>query len=273
MARTTLFRKVWIPMERQEPMEPQEPVEPQEPKKRKEAVEVDEQDDQGEVPLLPHRAADVVEDALSSPSGVLVEAFNMKLDRRDLRSLEPDGWVNDAVINFYFELIMEDSRSPAACLRVFAFSTFFYTKLRDSGGHHGVRRWTKKVNLFDYDLVIVPVHLGVHWTLAAVDLAGRRLSYYDSLGKANPECLAALASYIEEEHNAKLGEPLSTENFGLETLADSPRQVNSSDCGVHVMVTALMLARGKPNRFSASDMDNWRRRIMLEILEKNLLPQ
>jgi len=49
--------------------------------------------------------------------------------------------------------------------KVYSFSTFFYPKLI-SGGHQSVRRWTKQVDLFSYDYVIVPVHLGMHWCLA-----------------------------------------------------------------------------------------------------------
>jgi len=49
--------------------------------------------------------------------------------------------------------------------RVYSFSTFFYPKLM-SGGHSSVKRWTKQVDLFSYDFLLIPVHLGVHWCLA-----------------------------------------------------------------------------------------------------------
>lgn len=74
------------------------------------------------------------------------------------------------VINFYLSLIMERSTGRAAELKVYSFSTFFFPKLRGGGGglggHTEVKRWTKAVDLFSYDLVLVPLHLGVHWALA-----------------------------------------------------------------------------------------------------------
>lgn len=74
------------------------------------------------------------------------------------------------VINFYLSLIMERSTDKAAELKVYSFSTFFFPKLRGGGGclggHAQVKRWTKAVDLFSYDLVLVPLHLGVHWALA-----------------------------------------------------------------------------------------------------------
>jgi sentrin-specific protease 1 len=68
------------------------------------------------------------------------------------------------VINFYMNLLMERG-SHEGYPRVYSFNTFFYPKLM-SGGHAAVRRWTKQVDLFSYDFVLIPVHLGVHWCLA-----------------------------------------------------------------------------------------------------------
>lgn len=75
------------------------------------------------------------------------------------------------MINFYLSLVMERSSDKAAELKVYSFSTFFFPKLRDggggqAGGHTAVKRWTKAVDLFLYDLILIPLHLGVHWALA-----------------------------------------------------------------------------------------------------------
>lgn len=75
------------------------------------------------------------------------------------------------VMNFYLSLIMERSSGEAGRLKVYSFSTFFFPKLRgggggQAGGHAAVKRWTKAVDLFTFDLILVPLHLGVHWALA-----------------------------------------------------------------------------------------------------------
>ena len=49
--------------------------------------------------------------------------------------------------------------------KVYAFNTFFYPKIM-SDGHAGVKRWTRKVDVFSHDIILVPVHLGVHWCLS-----------------------------------------------------------------------------------------------------------
>ena len=46
-------------------------------------------------------------------------------------------------------------------------------------------------DIFAKDLILVPVHLGVHWSMATVDMRRKpeRVEYYDSLSNDNDECL------------------------------------------------------------------------------------
>lgn len=61
-------------------------------------------------------------------------------------------------------LLVERSQKPNLP-SVNVFNTFFYPKLRKSG-YCAVRRWTKKMDIFSRDILLVPVHLGVHWCLS-----------------------------------------------------------------------------------------------------------
>lgn len=85
-------------------------------------------------------------------------------------------------MNFYLSLVMERSFGEAAGLKVYSFSTFFFPKLCGGGGAHvqghaAVKRWTKAVDLFLYDLIMVPLHLGVHWALAVSQNSGCQIFY------------------------------------------------------------------------------------------------
>lgn len=95
-------------------------------------------------------------------------AFKLRITRGDIQTLKNYHWLNDEVINFYMNLLVERSKKqgyPA----LHALSTFFYPKLK-SGGYQAVKRWTKGVNLFDQELVLVPIHRKVHWSLVVMDL-------------------------------------------------------------------------------------------------------
>uniref|UniRef100_A0A8B9HYX6 Si:dkey-21c19.3 n=1 Tax=Astyanax mexicanus TaxID=7994 RepID=A0A8B9HYX6_ASTMX len=94
------------------------------------------------------------------------------------------------VINFYMNMLVE--RSKASHLpSVYTFNTFFYPKLRSSG-YSTVRRWTKKVDIFSVDIILVPVHLGVHWCLSVVDFRKKSIMYFDSMGGNNDEACRIL---------------------------------------------------------------------------------
>jgi sentrin-specific protease 1 len=110
-----------------------------------------------------------IEDALiSSPADeVLVNAFSISITRKDVHTLKGLNWLNDEIINFYMSLICERSKQDTgkSYFKTHAFTTFFYPKLVKDG-YASLKRWTRKIDIFSYDLLIVPVHLGLHWTLA-----------------------------------------------------------------------------------------------------------
>lgn len=83
-------------------------------------------------------------------------------------------------------------------MQVYAKNTFFYPKLLQSG-HSGVRRWTRKVDIFSFDIISVPIHLKVHWCMAVIDLRHKAIRYYDSMGSPNDTCLDALERYLKDE--------------------------------------------------------------------------
>ncbi|XP_023228721.1 sentrin-specific protease 1-like [Centruroides sculpturatus] len=133
-----------------------------------------------------------VDDALrpNPPDEVLAEGFRLSVARRDMETLAGLNWLNDEIINFYMNLLMERSKLDNFPT-VYAFNTFFYTKLLNSG-HSALKRWTRKVDIFEYDMLLIPVHMGMHWCLAVIDFRHKKIQYYDSMGGQNDECLNAL---------------------------------------------------------------------------------
>lgn len=80
----------------------------------------------------------------------------MDVTRYDLATLEGLNWLNDMVINFYLELIKERSELVDYLPRVHVMNTVFLGKLLEQG-YSSVRRWTRKVDIFSYDIIPVPV--------------------------------------------------------------------------------------------------------------------
>ncbi|KAL2089273.1 hypothetical protein ACEWY4_013961 [Coilia grayii] len=181
----------------------------------------------------------------------------------DLATLEDHNWVNDQVINMYGELIME-----AANHKVHFFNSFFYRQLV-AKGYEGVKRWTKKVDLFSKRLLLVPLHLEVHWSLLTVDVSSRSILFYDSQGIMFKYAVDNILKYLLAE--AKEKKQLSFQK-GWKMMVNKciPQQKNDSDCGVFVLEYCKCLAQKQPLLFSQEDMPRVRKRIYQELCEGRL---
>ena len=60
------------------------------------------------------------------------------------------SWLNDEVMNFYYGLIAGRAKANPDLPSVHHFSTFFYQTLSNSG-YGRVKRWTRKINIFDFE--------------------------------------------------------------------------------------------------------------------------
>jgi sentrin-specific protease 7 len=58
--------------------------------------------------------------------------------------------------------------------RFYFFNSFFFSKLADDDMMHGkaafarVKKWTRKVKLFDKDYLFIPVNQSLHWSLIII---------------------------------------------------------------------------------------------------------
>jgi len=110
------------------------------------------------------------------------------ITRHDLRTLDRGQWLNDIVINSYLNLVAKRSKDhPEDYPKIHCMSTYFYSTLTRSGSvdYSRVRRWTSKVDLFAMDKIIVPIHLGAHWTMAVIKVKENHIDYYDSMGSSH----------------------------------------------------------------------------------------
>jgi len=97
-------------------------------------------------PELERHALDAVKHAFSKHGPrTVIEGFNVKMQKHDIQTLKDGQWLNDEIINFYANLIVERSNlHPDTYPCVHMFNTFFYSTLQRSG-YAGVRSWTRKV--------------------------------------------------------------------------------------------------------------------------------
>ena len=150
---------------------------------------------------------------------------------------------------------------------VYCFSTFFYPKL-SNGGYKAVNRWAKSVDIVKQRLLLFPLHLEMHWCLAAVNIPECQISCYDSLGNDNQTCLENIQRYMTQRLcNTKL----SSIKWHCVCHDDIPKQENLSDCGAFTCMFGRCLAYNSPLNFTQQDIPCIRRHIVLELLSRELI--
>ncbi|KAF7320248.1 Cysteine proteinase [Mycena kentingensis (nom. inval.)] len=214
-------------------------------------------------------------DALLKKKGFISKYAKEQVSDQDIMRLRPGKWLNDEVINFYGAMVLgrseagkENSAKGSKPLDVHYFSTFFWSKLEKEGYEKGrLAKWTKKMDLFSKDAVLIPVnHANIHWTAAAINFRKKRIESYDSMRDDRPEVFKLLRKYLDQEHQNKKKSPFDFTGWQNYTSSETPSQENGFDCGVFTCQFLESVSRGEDRfNFEQKDIPNLRRRMIWEI--------
>ena len=69
---------------------------------------------------------------------------------------------------------------------------FLYQKLQVVNSYKEVASWTKRVDVFSYDVLLYPIYKEEHWCIVVVDMLGKTISYYDSNHVENTQAAQVL---------------------------------------------------------------------------------
>ncbi|KAM6921352.1 sentrin-specific protease 5-like [Xenentodon cancila] len=196
-------------------------------------------------------------------AGFMVMYNKHTLSLEDLGTLEEQNWLNDQIINMYGELIMDATEH-----KVHFFNSFFHKQLV-AKGYDGVKRWTKKVDLFSKWLLLIPIHLEIHWSLVTVTMATKTISYYDSQGIVFRHTTDNIMKYLQSEAREKK-QAAFQKGWKITIIKGIPQQKNDSDCGVFVLEYCRRLSVKQPLLFSQDDMPHIRKRIYKELCDCHL---
>ena len=204
------------------------------------------------------------------PGQQLIWRQVMNMMVKDMKSLCQREWLNDEVINTYMTMLQDRDtqlRGQAGVPRCHFFSSFFLNKLyKDSGrfDYSKVKRWTvprrlrshgqASDSILDLDMIIMPVHQGIHWTTAAIDLKHHRFLYFDSFLGEDDACVDYLKKYLKEEYRDKRNIEVNLDQWETIYPKDIPRQHNGCDCGVFTVMYANRLGLGRGFDFQTQDM-------------------
>ena len=208
--------------------------------------------------------------------GQKVTALNgTELSSRDWKTVLPsDAWLNDNIIVAYLEYVVKMAHERVGLKRneppkMHAFNNNFFNNLR-SQGYSGVARWTRRPKiqgkaLLPLEYVFIPVNAsGNHWTLAVISPVRRTIEYFDSLHMPGQQekVITLMKAWLKGE----LGDAYHPDEWKVRE-DEGPHQGNFSDCGVHTVTTAKLIALGiDPMAAPAEVMATQRRRMVAELL-------
>ncbi|XP_042230537.1 putative mediator of RNA polymerase II transcription subunit 26 [Homarus americanus] len=109
----------------------------------------------------------------------------------DYCCLEEEQFLNDVIIDFYLKWLLQSKLSDVHRVHTHVFSTFFYKRLTSKPKkrrlnapeddpkltaaekrHTRVKSWTKNVDIFSKDFIIIPINEHAHWFLAIICFPG-----------------------------------------------------------------------------------------------------
>lgn len=99
-----------------------------------------------------------------------------EVEAQDLERLRDDEFLNDNLIGLYTRFLEYhfEQKRPDLAKRIYFFNSYFYARLTDRPrgqkdvNYDAVSKWTRTVDLFSYDYVVVPINENAHWFLAII---------------------------------------------------------------------------------------------------------
>lgn len=94
----------------------------------------------------------------------------------DLERLDEGEFFNDTLIEFYLRYLQHqlEIHSPNVAKKIYFFNTFFFKNLTHKGkgsrssNYELVMNWTRGVDIFTYDYIVVPINESFHWYVAVI---------------------------------------------------------------------------------------------------------
>jgi len=124
-------------------------------------------------------------------------AGNVSVTNEDYNCLEAEQFLNDVIIDFYLKFLQHGQfKSKKEIMdRTHIFTTYFYKRLTTRPSNNSkvkahpiednpnlsaaekryerVKKWTKKVNLFEKDFIVVPINEHAHWFVCVICFPGQ----------------------------------------------------------------------------------------------------
>ncbi|KAJ1482463.1 hypothetical protein T484DRAFT_1803938, partial [Baffinella frigidus] len=166
-------------------------------------------------------------------SDIVVDKYKLDITVEKISCLRGTEWLNSELLGFFLEWWVErigagsETRMPKdwAKPKCYFTNTYFFMKLSGEGdktatgyNYDAVKRWTRKVKVFECDKMIIPINANnTHWFMALIDMMKRTIEpfmalidminktieTFDSMNGRHDKVHTNLLRYLEDEHKER----------------------------------------------------------------------
>ena len=207
--------------------------------------------------------------------------YSVTVRLADLKTLEYEEFLNDIIIDFYLTYLHHQVLPPEDRAGVHMFSTMFYGRLTNTNNklsknsqklpgqgemtaakerHWNVASWTKNINIFEKNLLVIPICEHSHWYLLLVVKPGLvttaqesknngepLIIVLDSMGGTKSTAVRYLREYLAQEWAGRWSqEQGQTFKFSSEQMKEvRPKKVIKPLPVIWFVLTLSFLARAR----------------------------
>jgi sentrin-specific protease 1 len=207
--------------------------------------------------------------------------FGIEVTRHQFTKLSGQNWLCCGNIDFFTRMLQEENEKNNKIKRksYFAETTLMtYVLDKSSYGYPKAKKLTRKVDVFQQNMLFVPVNINnLHWILVVAYMRDKLIVSYDSMvGKDRGLYRDLVLEFLVEEKKDK-GSPVSFEPSEW-TLTEGgnhvPKQVGVFDCGVFVCMATEFLANQLPLLYySQENVSAYRSRMAYYTMRSSLLEE
>lgn len=180
----------------------------------------------------------------------------------DLTCLYAPNWLNDEIIDCYFELLNKVDDN------IFMFTTYFHQSFTQ-GGYEKVKNYYRNQNLLSFKTIYIPVHYANHWFLITISeneivsydpynypeaKGAKRVELLNRNMQFHTEILRNLRENYLKPLYRKYGKFYKDIAINVKVPPTIPAQDNNSDCGVFLLTFTKYLVFNREFNFCTQDM-------------------
>ena len=184
---------------------------------------------------------------ICAANDVLLDVHNLQVQTRSFCTLLPGVWLDDQIIHAHLALLQ--IRNPN-CMYLDLVLSQKLPPHRPTFDYNEIRHMYRTVPLFDKDLIFMPINISnSHWTLIAMDMVTKTISYYDSMRGNGQLYVNNALAFLRASAEAR-GVPFCDTEWTCDRHAAEayPPQPNGFDCGIYAVMVADLLTSRLPTR-------------------------